>query len=84
MTLFGADLLREGAFDTAMNGCELVFHTASPFLFSGVKDAQKELVDPAVTGTRNVLAAANRTASVRRVVLTSSVASVYGDAASSP
>jgi nucleoside-diphosphate-sugar epimerase len=46
----------------------------------GVKNAQKELVDPAVNGTRNVLEAANRVASVKRVVLTSSVVGIYGDA----
>lgn len=81
LTLFKADLLEDGAFDAAMQGCELVFHTASPFVIRGITDAQRQLVDPAVNGTRNVLEAANRTDSVKRVVLTSSVASVYGDAA---
>lgn len=80
LTLFKADLLQDGAFDAAMQGCELVIHTASPFVIKGLKDAQKELVDPAVMGTRNVLDAANRVASVKRVVLTSSVVSIYGDA----
>jgi nucleoside-diphosphate-sugar epimerase len=81
LTLFEADLLDDGAFDVAMGGCELVFHTASPFVFSGIKDPQKELVDPAVAGTRSVLESANRTFTVDRVVLTSSVVSIYGDAA---
>ncbi len=81
LTLFKADLLEGGAFDTAMQSCELVFHTASPFVIRGITDAQKQLVDPAVNGTRNVLESVNRTAGVKRVVLTSSVASIYGDAA---
>lgn len=80
LTLFKADLLKDGAFDAAMQGCELVIHTASPFVIKGLKDAQKELVDPAVMGTKNVLDAANRVTSVKRVVLTASVVSVYGDA----
>ncbi len=80
LTLFGADLLDEGAFDEAMDGCEVVFHTASPFVVSGIKDPQKDLVDPAVQGTRNALESVNRTSSVKRVVLTSSVVSIYGDA----
>jgi nucleoside-diphosphate-sugar epimerase len=80
LTLFQADLLQAGAFNGPMKGCELVFHTASPFVIMGIKDAQKELVDPAVQGTRNVLEAANRNDSVRRVVLTSSVVAIYGDA----
>jgi nucleoside-diphosphate-sugar epimerase len=80
LTLFAADLRDDGAFDEAMAGCELVFHTASPFVMFGIKDPQKELVDPAVTGTRNALESANRVSSVKRVVLTSSVVSIYGDA----
>ena len=80
LTLFSADLLDDGAFDEAMQECELVFHTASPFVLSGIKDPQKDLVDPAVQGTRNALDSANRVSSVKRVVLTSSVVSVYGDA----
>ncbi len=45
-----------------------------------VKDAQKQLVDPALKGTRNVLNAVNKSNTVKRVVLTSSVVSIYGDA----
>ncbi|TNE90983.1 MAG: aldehyde reductase [Deltaproteobacteria bacterium] len=77
---FSADLLEDGSFDEAMAGCGVVFHIASPYQLS-VKDAQRELVDPAVNGTRNVLDAANRTPSVSRVVITSSCAAIYGDSA---
>ena len=80
LKLFAADLLKDGSFDEAMKDCELVFHTASPF-FNKVKDPQRDLVDPAVKGTENVLSSANRTPSVKRVVLTSSVAAIIGDAA---
>ncbi|RUT77794.1 NAD-dependent epimerase/dehydratase family protein [Ancylomarina longa] len=76
---FKSDLLEQGSFEEAMYDCELVFHTASPFI-NVVKDPQKNLVDPALIGTRNVLETANRTASVRRVVLTSSCVAILGDA----
>jgi dihydroflavonol-4-reductase len=76
---FKADLLTDGVYDEAMKGCELVFHTASPFT-SKIKDPQKDLVDPALKGTRNVLGSVNRTESVKRVVLTSSCAAIIGDA----
>ncbi|MEM8996592.1 MAG: aldehyde reductase [Acidobacteriota bacterium] len=75
---FEADLLHDGSYAAAMRDCSIVFHTASPFTID-VKDPQKELVDPAVLGTRNVLEEANRQGSVRRVVVTSSCAAIYGD-----
>ncbi len=71
LELIAADLLQPASFNDAMEGCEVVIHTASPFMVSGIKDPQRQLVDPALEGTRNVLTAANRTASVKRVVLTS-------------
>ena len=77
---FKANLLDEGSFDAAMQGCEVVIHMASPFLVTNFKDPIKDLVDPAVKGTINVLNSVNRTESVKRVVVTSSVAATYGDA----
>lgn len=79
LKLFKADLLDIGSFDAAMAGCAVVIHTASPFVLEGYTDAHEALVRPAVEGTRNVLYAVNRTPCVQRVVLTSSVASVFGD-----
>ncbi|XDD50681.1 SDR family oxidoreductase [Leptospira sp. WS92.C1] len=82
LELFEADLLKEGSFQNAIQdrgGVELIIHTASPFFIDGVKNAQKELVDPALQGTTNVLNSANKSPSVKRIVLTSSVAAVFGD-----
>ncbi len=76
---FKADLLQMGSYDEAMAGCELVFHTASPFK-TKVKNPQRDLIDPALKGTQNVLESVNRTDTVKRVVLTSSVAAIIGDA----
>ena len=81
LSLFRADLLDPDGFDRAMADCRLVFHTASPLIVRDVTDPVRDLVEPATAGTRNVLEAANRTPSVRRVVLTSSIVAVYGDAA---
>ena len=80
LKLFKADLLDEGSDSEAMAGCSIVFHTASPFT-SNVKDPQRDMVDPALKGTENVLASASQTASVKRVVLTSSCVAIYGDTA---
>jgi dihydroflavonol-4-reductase len=77
---FKADLLTDGSYAAAMDGTSVVFHTASPFTLTA-KDPQKELIDPALNGTRNVLEEATRCDSVRRVVVTSSAAAIYTDAA---
>ncbi|RME92977.1 MAG: NAD-dependent epimerase/dehydratase family protein [Bacteroidetes bacterium] len=76
---FKADLLQAGSYAEAMAGCELVYHTASPFV-TDVEDPQRDLIDPAVKGTANVLHSANETPSVKRVVVTSSCAAIYTDA----
>ena len=74
LELVEADLLTEGSFDRAAEGCSYVLHTASPYTLT-VKDPQRELVAPAVNGTFNVLESCER-ARVNRVVLTSSMAAV--------
>lgn len=78
LEIWEADLLKNGSFDTAAKGCDLIAHLASPFILN-VRDAQKDLIDPAVKGTTNVLEAATKSGSVKKVVLTSSVAAVHGD-----
>lgn len=76
---FKSDLLQPGSYEEAMKDCEIVYHTASPFTIK-VEDPQKDLIDPALLGTRNVLESVNKTAEVKRVVLTSSCVAIVGDA----
>ena len=75
LELVQADLLETGSFDRAVEGCAIVMHTASPYLLTA-KDPQRDLVDPAVKGTVAVLESCARAASVKRVVVTSSMAAV--------
>ncbi|MFF8970201.1 NAD-dependent epimerase/dehydratase family protein [Streptomyces sp. NPDC014995] len=80
LDLFEADLLADGSFDEAMQGCSVVFHVASPFLMpEKIRDGRRDVVEPALRGTRNVLAGIDRTESVERLVLTSTVGAVFGD-----
>ena len=73
LRLYEADLLVPNSFSEAILGCSVVFHVASPFIVpEKVKDPQKDLIRPAIEGTRNVLESVNQTESVKRVVLTSS------------
>jgi dihydroflavonol-4-reductase len=75
LQLFAANLMTPGSFGTMIHGCDLVFHTASPYQLT-VRDPQRDLLQPAVEGTLNVLRACAAKPSVRRVVLTSSVAAI--------
>lgn len=73
------DIAQENAFDKAVVSeppFEAVIHTASPFHFN-VTDVQKELLDPAVIGTTGILKSIKKSApSVKKVVITSSFASI--------
>ncbi|MFW5695252.1 MAG: SDR family oxidoreductase [Alkalispirochaeta sp.] len=80
LTLYQADLLEPEAFDQAVAGADVVIHTASPFARDNITDPEAQLIRPAVDGTRNVLASVERSETVYRVVLTSSVAAIMGDA----
>ncbi|MBN1968649.1 MAG: NAD-dependent epimerase/dehydratase family protein [Candidatus Delongbacteria bacterium] len=78
ITYFDTNLLKENSYLKAMEDCELVYHTASPFI-NKVSNPMKDLIEPALLGTRNVLSSVNQTDSVKRVVLTSSIAAIVGD-----
>lgn len=73
------DISQEGAFAEAVKSdppFDAVLHTASPFHFKA-KDVQKDLLDPAVVGTTDILKQIKKSApSVKRVVITSSFASI--------
>eukprot|EP01136_Pigoraptor_vietnamica_P035823 Opistho-1_new@101572 len=79
LELVEADLLKEGSFDKTVEGCDVVMHTASPFLLGKVSKPQEQLVDPAVKGTTNVLNAVAKAPTVKRVILTSSTVAIYGN-----
>ena len=77
LTFAAADLERDDGWAAAVAGCEYVLHVASPFPSREPKD-ENELIVPAREGALRVLSAA-KAAGVKRVVLTSSFASIgYG------
>ncbi|ONK78838.1 uncharacterized protein A4U43_C01F90 [Asparagus officinalis] len=77
LILVKADLLDYDSLRSAVDGCDGVFHTASP-----VTD-DPEKIEPAVAGTENAVRAA-ADANVRRVVYTSSIGTVYMDPKRAP
>jgi len=77
LRLFRADLLEPGSHEAAMQECRIVMHTASPFLLpSRIKDPRRDVLEPALKGTRDVLETACGVPSVERVVLTSSTVAI--------
>lgn len=75
LSLHAADLLASESFDEAFAGCDWMVHAASSVRLSA-PDPQRDIVDPAVIGTQNVLGAAERAGTIQRVVVTSSIAAV--------
>ncbi len=75
LELVQADLLGRDSFLPAFRECAFVIHTASPYVIN-VRDPENDLVKPALEGTAAVMEAAGKTADLRRIVLTSSVAAV--------
>ena len=74
---------KEGSFNDALKHhpeVTVFLHTASPFHFKA-KDVEKELLIPAVNGTKNALKAIKDYApQVKRVVVTSSIAAIKVEA----
>jgi nucleoside-diphosphate-sugar epimerase len=75
LELFSCDMTQPGAYDAAFAGAACVFHPAAVVtLFA--EDPERDIYAPALAGNREVLAAVGRAGSVRRLVYTSSTASL--------
>ncbi len=75
LTLVAANLNDPRAFADYTGDADYVIHAASPYVLT-VKDAQRDLVDPAVNGTLSMLRACATSKRIKRVVVTSSVAAI--------
>lgn len=75
LKLFRAELLDFDSLYSAIEGCDGVFHVASPVPSTTSPNPEVEVIEPAVKGTLNVLKACVE-AKVKRVVVVSSQAAV--------
>jgi len=71
-----ANLLVEESLAEAMQGCDVIYHTAAVYKTSAV-NPEIEIIKPAVEGTRNVMAAAKERG-IRKIIYASSVAAIGG------
>lgn len=76
LTFVALDLTRDTGWVDAMDGVDVVMHTASPFPMTQPKN-EDDLIRPAVDGALRALRAA-QAAGVTRFVLTSSTAAISG------
>lgn len=71
-----SDITESGAFKSALQEVTYIFHAASPLPGDGKTDPKRDFLDPALNGTLALLRDAHATPSVKKVVLTASIASI--------
>ncbi|KAA8649912.1 hypothetical protein EYZ11_009026 [Aspergillus tanneri] len=77
------DFEKPGGLVEAVQGVDGVIHTASPFTYDTTEN-ERELMRPAINGVRAIVEAAATNQQVKRIVLTSSFASVLDVSRKSP
>ena len=75
LTFCELDLNSDAGWDEALQNCQALMHTASPFPLEP-PEHEDDVIKPAVEGTMRALQAA-QAAGVERVILTSSVVAIY-------
>lgn len=80
LELVEADLMKPESWLEAVKGCSYVMHVASPFPTEAPKN-DDDVIKPAVEGTLSVLKACAEAGGVKRIILTSSMAAIYGGVA---
>ena len=72
--VFVKDIVDDDAFADAVKGVIYIAHVASPIVHDAIADYERDLIQPAIKGTVGILESALKEPSVKRVVITSSVA----------
>ncbi|KAK9910221.1 hypothetical protein M0R45_034191 [Rubus argutus] len=73
LVLFEADFYNPGKFDPAIEGCEFVFHVATPFLHTPNSQQYKNTTEAAIAGAKSIAEACHKSGTVRRLIYTASV-----------
>ncbi|KAK6251416.1 NAD-dependent epimerase/dehydratase - like 10 [Theobroma cacao] len=74
LMLFQADLYNPNQFERAIQGCEYVFHVATPLVHDSTQGSMfKDTTEAAVAGVRSIADACIRSQTVKRLIYTASV-----------
>eukprot|EP00262_Sarcandra_glabra_P019878 TRINITY_DN771_c0_g1_i2.p1 TRINITY_DN771_c0_g1~~TRINITY_DN771_c0_g1_i2.p1 ORF type:complete len:339 (-),score=48.59 TRINITY_DN771_c0_g1_i2:137-1153(-) len=73
LQLFEADIYNPEDFERAIDGCDFVFHVATPLLHNTESSKYKDTVEAAVAGVKGIMACCARSGLVKRVIYTGSV-----------
>ncbi|KAM7525854.1 hypothetical protein LguiA_015756 [Lonicera macranthoides] len=73
LVLFKADIYNPDEFQAAIEGCQFVFHMATPILHHSHSSQYKDTVEAAIGGVRSIAESCVRSESVKRLIYTGSV-----------
>lgn len=75
LEIVAMDVQDEAALRAFLQDCDIVVHSGTPFQLD-VQNPQRDLLDPTIKGTENFLQVASEIASLKKVVIVGSVASL--------
>ncbi|XP_073293401.1 dihydroflavonol 4-reductase [Primulina huaijiensis] len=75
LTLWKADMMVSGSYDEAVQGCEGVFHMATPMDFES-GDPENEVIKPTVEGVLSIISSCAKAKTVKRLIFTNSAGTV--------
>ncbi|XP_042020789.1 dihydroflavonol 4-reductase-like [Salvia splendens] len=78
LTLWKADLSIEGSYDEAVQGCEGVFHMATPMDFEPV-NPESEVIKPTIDGMLSIMRSCAKAKTVKKVIFTNSAGTVNAE-----
>ena len=73
-----SDVLDKASLEKFAEGLDVIIHSATPFLLE-TENVEKDLLDPTITGTLNVLEVAKNSPKLKKLIFISSVAAINGD-----
>ncbi|KZV40157.1 dihydroflavonol 4-reductase [Dorcoceras hygrometricum] len=75
LTLWKADMTEPGSYDEAIQGCEGVFHMATPMDFES-GDPENEVIKPTVDGVLSIIRSCTKAKTVKRFIFTNSAGTI--------